>query len=488
MADAMRQIRQDLDHLENAVADLAKDFDRAYDTYLGTLRDSLQKQVILACYHLCTRSYPEQFLQLSFRQRERLQQAIQAQICETQQRLMHAYVLATIQLADDDDESPTWQEKLRSLPSSGHSLIRRSRNSDAPDSGDDHSSIEFIAITNLDSDDALTAAKDPLLAAALAEFAESLALDEKAIVKRVKQELLRQASSPSPSSNDADDDETSDDSDDEATSENEASESDAIDDGPIDGDLHQTSTDAIAHPLEPGSERSHPDPIDPSAASTSPTAGLLSAAPVSQEHQADEQPSLNDTDSVESDVTQPDATSPDSEPQDEASAAALDALANPDNKTFSSCDTLLTPEVLSLRQDQFDENVTELLHTLSRQINHELHESSILPKKLPEAILDAALKADVASESVGGPPNILNLVVEAEGKSSDAKVMRITALRLRPPELEFHDPQLSACRSRLRELTGKLHKLGKEYHKKQRAWAIAEAESAWRSSWYEKDN
>ncbi|NET49908.1 MAG: hypothetical protein F6K09_14575, partial [Merismopedia sp. SIO2A8] len=126
-----------------------------------------------------------------------------------------------------------------------------------------------------------------------------------------------------------------------------------------------------------------------------------------------------------------------------------------------------------------------LLRDLSKQINRSFHKADILPQKLPLAVLNAALKADIVADAVGGAPNVLNLLVEAENKSKDSSVMRVMAIRLRPPELEFSDPQLSACRSRIRELMAKLQRIGKEYDKKQRERAIAEAESAWRSSWYD---
>ncbi|MEB3229823.1 MAG: hypothetical protein VKJ64_02350, partial [Leptolyngbyaceae bacterium] len=132
--------------------------------------------------------------------------------------------------------------------------------------------------------------------------------------------------------------------------------------------------------------------------------------------------------------------------------------------------------------------VAKILQDLSQQINQEFHQVGMIPRRLPEAVLEAALRSEASAEPSGGTPNVLSLVVEAEGKSKHSKVMRIKALNLRPSELEFSDTYLSACRSRLRVLTEKLKKMGKTYEKKQRSRAIAEAEAAWRSSWYERED
>lgn len=459
MTDVVRQIRHDLEQIEKAVLALGEDFNQVYDNYLAALRTSVQKQVVLACYHLCTQSYPERFLELTFRQREGLQQSIQRLIQELQQKLEHAYVLATDAWVEEEEEIITRSSRRRSLPSSGRSRRRgrdASRSSrDMDDSGDrDGPSIELIAITNMDGDDVLEdAEKDPFLAAALSEFADSLALDEDAILKRVKQELLKKvtrSSSNAIEGNDIDDenDEASDSAVEEAENLEDAGAMPPSSDADIDGSPQSQDMGAPSDNEHSGphgdSERSEVSAI---ALSTNATGDAVApVAPV-----APEKPPFP---------------------------------GNPEGKKFATCDETLTPDVLAARQEQLEDNLTGFLRDLSKQINHELHEVGMIPKKIPSAVLRAALQTDMSSD-FNGSPNVLNLLVEAEGKSKESKAMRVTALRLRPPELEFSDPHLSAGRSRIRELTGKLQKLGKQYHKKLREKAIAEAESAWRSSWYE---
>ncbi len=86
-----------------------------------------------------------------------------------------------------------------------------------------------------------------------------------------------------------------------------------------------------------------------------------------------------------------------------------------------------------------------------------------------------------------GPPNLLNLVIEIENEqqSEDSGLTQIMAINLRLGEIEFADVTLSSERRQIRSILVQLNKLGREYQKKHRERAIAEAEAAWRASWFE---
>jgi hypothetical protein len=77
MARTIHQIKQELEYLEDNVATLAEDLRAAYQKYLHSLAQSSSRQLILACYQICTRHYPQAFLRLSVNQREKLQQTLQ---------------------------------------------------------------------------------------------------------------------------------------------------------------------------------------------------------------------------------------------------------------------------------------------------------------------------------------------------------------------------------------------------------------------------
>lgn len=138
------------------------------------------------------------------------------------------------------------------------------------------------------------------------------------------------------------------------------------------------------------------------------------------------------------------------------------------------------------------------LKKASREANLSIQKSGILPKTLPEPILEVAAAASEASaQAMPGPPNLINLVIEVdderrshsssdnEGRSRHGKLTQIMAINLRLGEIEFADAALSAKRKQIRMLVGQLQKLRRDYMKKQRERAIAEAEGAWRASWFE---
>ena len=58
-------------------------------------------------------------------------------------------------------------------------------------------------------------------------------------------------------------------------------------------------------------------------------------------------------------------------------------------------------------------------------------------------------------------------------------------LRLKLTEIEFADPILSGKRNEIHNLLKKISRMHKTYQEKKHEHAVAEADAAWRSSWYE---
>ena len=73
MARTIQQVKQELEALEQTVAETATQLQTTYDDYLDLLGESAEKQLILASYQLCTKIYAESFIELSFSQRQKLQ-------------------------------------------------------------------------------------------------------------------------------------------------------------------------------------------------------------------------------------------------------------------------------------------------------------------------------------------------------------------------------------------------------------------------------
>ncbi|MEH2464993.1 hypothetical protein [Nostoc sp.] len=147
------------------------------------------------------------------------------------------------------------------------------------------------------------------------------------------------------------------------------------------------------------------------------------------------------------------------------------------------------PIELAKWQHNLEEVTQEILKKLSHDANLLLQKAGVLPKKLPEPILAAATAAasEASAEVMPGPPNLLNLVIEIENEqqSEDSELAQIMAINLRLGEIEFADVTLSSERRQIRSILLQINKLGREYQKKHRERAIAEAEAAWRASWFE---
>ncbi|MBE9257645.1 MULTISPECIES: hypothetical protein [Aphanizomenonaceae] len=147
-------------------------------------------------------------------------------------------------------------------------------------------------------------------------------------------------------------------------------------------------------------------------------------------------------------------------------------------------------ELVEWQQD-LEEAIQETLKKVSQAVNILIQKTGVLPKKLPEPILAAATAAAASSEGssnmIPSPPNLLNLVIEIsdEEDSEDSSLTQIMAIHLRLGEIEFAEATLLAERKGIRNILMQLNKLGREYQKRQRELKIAEAEAAWRASWFE---
>lgn len=139
-------------------------------------------------------------------------------------------------------------------------------------------------------------------------------------------------------------------------------------------------------------------------------------------------------------------------------------------------------------QHNLEEAIAHTLKTLSLEVNCLFQQVGILPQKLPVPILEAATAAsETSAEITVGPPNVMNLLIETENPTDaeNSSMTQLVAIQLRLSEIEFADANVRSARNQIRQLEGKVNLLGREYQKKQRERIIAEAEAAWRSSWFE---
>ena len=152
----------------------------------------------------------------------------------------------------------------------------------------------------------------------------------------------------------------------------------------------------------------------------------------------------------------------------------------------------LTPlDALVRWQENLEKAIVKKLQTTSHAANLLLQQAEILPKQLPEPVLNAAAKAG-SDHPIAGNANLLKLLVEAadekvsgrgRSKKSSASLLHLVAIQLRLSEIEFNDSTAMVWRNKLRDLKKQLQTLGRDYQKKHQERAIAQAQDAWRSTW-----
>jgi hypothetical protein len=181
-------------------------------------------------------------------------------------------------------------------------------------------------------------------------------------------------------------------------------------------------------------------------------------------------------------------------------------------------DWFATPTSLSTWQQNLEEEITHSLKEISYKVNLLLQQAQVMPLNIPKPILEASPEADRRGESTINIPNLLSILVEqdiaeqqrdaqlarrstaANGTEHSAwfgdetsledrdeclQIMQIYSVYLRLTEVEFADVNVLGLRKNIDRLTNKIGMLKREYIKKQQELKIAEAESAWRNSWFE---
>lgn len=168
----------------------------------------------------------------------------------------------------------------------------------------------------------------------------------------------------------------------------------------------------------------------------------------------------------------------------------------------------LTPTLVAKHHLILEQRIRDVLQRVSRKANRLLRKAQVIPD-LPEPVLEAAADADMAVPKGRAVPNVLNVLVavagemptkfdrqetdaeadlpeeEEEEDSLEGTMTHLAAIQLRLSDLEFGDVQTALWRSKLRTAVGRLRKLGKQYQRAERELAIAQAEQAWRSIWYD---
>ncbi len=114
MVGTTAQIERDIAALEKSVSELADAFHSAYATYLAALGKALRQQLILAAYHICTQGHPDRFIKLSYSQRQHLQKNLKSLASQVQEELLACLLQPGVEILPDleADDLQTLDEDL----------------------------------------------------------------------------------------------------------------------------------------------------------------------------------------------------------------------------------------------------------------------------------------------------------------------------------------------------------------------------------------
>jgi hypothetical protein len=160
-------------------------------------------------------------------------------------------------------------------------------------------------------------------------------------------------------------------------------------------------------------------------------------------------------------------------------------------------DWFATPESLSTWQKNLESEIRHTLKDISYKVNMLLQQAQVMPQAIPKPILEANPQADERGGNTTNIPNLLSVLIkqdlpQAEKSSSEdeeeedmPKIIQIHSLYLRLTEVEFSNATVLTGRKNLSQLGNKAKTLRREYLQKLQELKVAEAESAWRNSWFE---
>jgi hypothetical protein len=171
-------------------------------------------------------------------------------------------------------------------------------------------------------------------------------------------------------------------------------------------------------------------------------------------------------------------------------------------------DWFATPSSLSTWQQNLEEELAHSLKEISYKINLLFQQAQIMPPNIPKPILEAIPEADRQGGNIANVPNLLSVLIGQNSHRPDRdddeeelelelplgnliqrddppQIIQIHSLFLRLTEIEFSNVTVLSLRKNIAQLSSKVKMLRREYAQKQQELKIAEAESAWRNSWFE---
>ncbi len=150
------------------------------------------------------------------------------------------------------------------------------------------------------------------------------------------------------------------------------------------------------------------------------------------------------------------------------------------------------PDELSIWAQNIEQKIKKILDNYSNLLNQCFMEIGVFPDNLPATFLEMAIEAQEEGSAITGATNLLQVLIGAEEVEQDdlmvkeTKINSVIIVHLKLAELEFGNPALGIERQQVRYLVDdRLKSLSQIYQQKQRELAIVQAQTAWRSIWYD---
>lgn len=159
--------------------------------------------------------------------------------------------------------------------------------------------------------------------------------------------------------------------------------------------------------------------------------------------------------------------------------------------TATAAPESVPPEYWLAWVQRCEDAIAQILQKTSIATNELLQKLGILPEQLPIGALEVAARAREP-----GTPNAANLseiTVELRARTpegeeeTEKETVTAAIVQLRLGDLELADPTLQGQRRRLQELGRNLGASLTKYRRVTQEQAVARAELAWRTSWFDED-
>jgi hypothetical protein len=172
-------------------------------------------------------------------------------------------------------------------------------------------------------------------------------------------------------------------------------------------------------------------------------------------------------------------------------------------------DWFANPSSLSTWHQNLEAEINRSLKEISYKVNVLLQQAQVLPLSIPKPILEAYPEADRQGGNTANVPNLLSVAIgqnndridddeeeleletssgnltDRDDRDDRLQIIQIHTLFLRLTEVEFSNVTTLSLRKNISQLGNNVKMLKREYLQKQQELKIAEAESAWRNSWFE---